>query len=957
MTSEALSRWLVDTEPGEAEHALLMLRAALLRTADETPHSCRELLDNIVLPALQNADEAFSSLLIAFRLVRARVSVYGDDAFRSEIEQARMLNPRGLVAQGLMEWAYWSQVHGQIAQADRLYDQAQLEFRALGCTEEAQHLYIQRTQLAPRLLEWSEAAEQILHWLEQPLLPEVAGRLHLELAQCQLRANQVIVADEHLCAATKLFAEVADPFGCYLTQAYRALWFWHLGAYDRASKLLDVVHGRFEELGRVREAEIVAANRASVRLASSQNELVDARELERLRGHFGQSDPLLWWQLTMNLAAAYERLGHFVSAARLYEELQRVGEVRAWERKLTGLNLAHLRISAGIEDGLGPDLVAALEDRIVQEDPFLLFLAYENMGDWHRSAHRHDAASTCYEAALDCVESSRVELPWEFLRRQLRQAHLRVFARLEASLLHQQAWEAAWQVADRAKGQSFADFLQGPYPALDRVSRLAFLRARRPLTKAYRREEHTGTTHNGIDMAVASEVTRLEYLLDETLSESRRHFPPANLLEPWQQWPALQSEEVALLEFSQCAHGLGMYLVRAGRVFYQQLIPSNEIDRLYARIKAWWQRHRKATAEQLSEESWRAETEQWTRLLLAGFSLHLEGVQRLLVVPDGVLSLVPWAGLWDSESAMYLYERFPAGICILPGTRFGQLLSQRQPGDDAELMVVVQPSAQLLDTALEARWISNRLGETCQLLQENEVTHAALRRLLPRCHWFHYAGHGVFNQDLPMASHLKLTGGQRWTGWDMLAFPLPATTVVLSACEVGSTAEAEAGEWLGLLRGFFLAGASAAIAPLWEVTDLGSLALMQAFYQHVTIARGEKVELARALMLAQAEVRALGRWALMALARLQTRHNHTWQDTLDPQVSFLIEPDQPELSQRAIALLKATLDQWRQKSPAGRYASEEQIRYELLQLMGELSILEHPRHWSLFQLYGDPEGI
>ena len=316
------------------------------------------------------------------------------------------------------------------------------------------------------------------------------------------------------------------------------------------------------------------------------------------------------------------------------------------------------------------------------------------------------------------------------LRRQLRQAYRRIFDRLETALLAQQGWEASWQVADRAKGQSFTDFLEGPYPPLDRQSRLAFLRTRRQLDNAYRHRK--------------GDVERLECLLDRTLADSKRDYKrdydPNRAPFPWRPWPALQGCQTALVEFSRCSQGLGAYLVRDGQVCYQALQSPPETEEMYDRITEWWGRqqdwlHRyqeavdgdNVLATTLTDASsqpwvqllldwltterqrWQVETAQWTQRLLVPLAAELQGVQRLLVVPDGALLLRPWSGLWDEEQAEYLRDRFAGGICVLPGSRIGQLLSQRKPTAVVAPTLVARPAyfdSDLLCTELEARWVS-----------------------------------------------------------------------------------------------------------------------------------------------------------------------------------------------------------------------------------------------------------
>ena len=99
----------------------------------------------------------------------------------------------------------------------------------------------------------------------------------------------------------------------------------------------------------------------------------------------------------------------------------------------------------------------------------------------------------------------------------------------------------------------------------------------------------------------------------------------------------------------------------------------------------------------------------------------------------------------------------------------------------------------------------------------------------------HLACHGQFRPDNPLFSSLRL--GDGWlTVRDAYTLDVGASLVTLSACETGVSAVAPGDELIGLVRGFFSAGAPSLLLSLWTVDDEATAELMKDFY--TTLARG-----------------------------------------------------------------------------------------------------------------------
>lgn len=118
-----------------------------------------------------------------------------------------------------------------------------------------------------------------------------------------------------------------------------------------------------------------------------------------------------------------------------------------------------------------------------------------------------------------------------------------------------------------------------------------------------------------------------------------------------------------------------------------------------------------------------------------------------------------------------------------------------------------------------------RRGYATRALRQAEVTHLAVRSLLPRVARFHYSGHAD-HHPLGWRSGLRLAGGERLESHDILALPSAPETVVLAGCETGSGAAG-----LGVAQAFLLAGSRWVLSTTRPVADEASAAVVRALYE------------------------------------------------------------------------------------------------------------------------------
>jgi CHAT domain-containing protein len=133
-------------------------------------------------------------------------------------------------------------------------------------------------------------------------------------------------------------------------------------------------------------------------------------------------------------------------------------------------------------------------------------------------------------------------------------------------------------------------------------------------------------------------------------------------------------------------------------------------------------------------------------------------------------------------------------------------------GDEAKKVAAVLPNARLF------------LGE--------EATEDRLRQYGPVSRYIHIATHGLFRQDNPMFSSIRMGCGQL-TLFDLYQLRLGAELVTLSGCGTGLNVVVGGDELLGLVRGLLYAGAASVLVTLWDVNDASTAEFMQYFYDHL----------------------------------------------------------------------------------------------------------------------------
>jgi CHAT domain-containing protein/tetratricopeptide (TPR) repeat protein len=477
---------------------------------------------------------------------------------------------------------------------------------------------------------------------------------------------------------------------------------------------------------------------------------------------------------------------------------------------------------------------------------------------------RLDSAAIEGRAALSALERVRGRLASDELRGSLAAASANLYGDVVLILLQLDRIEEAFGVADAARSRELLQRLAGARAAaadgrvedpvlasqdlaesellLRRID--ALLAQLKDLEAVQPRERSVGSTATSSEIVERIDSLRQEYEV-LTIRAARRHPRSTGILgvvrtEESAVRAALAADE-ALVHYTLTPDELVIFVARADR-FESLRLPVGAAD-VASRIR-------------LLREIWSDRTAGPAAGVPAARGLHeiliapiaraglLEGVERLVVVPHGVLEHLPFAGLQDPATGRFLVEdyfiTYLRSANLLPALR--ATVARPAAATDGLAAFAPYPSA-LPGTRAEATE-ARRSESRGSLRLGNRATEGAVRRALMESRIVHIASHGVLNARNPMFSRIELAPGPGRSSADdgrlevheVLKLSLNSQLVVLSGCE---TAAAE--DWSGdplrpagvatLGQAFLHAGARNVMATLWRIDDTGSANLVSRFYR------------------------------------------------------------------------------------------------------------------------------
>jgi CHAT domain-containing protein len=238
--------------------------------------------------------------------------------------------------------------------------------------------------------------------------------------------------------------------------------------------------------------------------------------------------------------------------------------------------------------------------------------------------------------------------------------------------------------------------------------------------------------------------------------------------------------------------------------------------------------------------------------------LEQDKIKTLIFVLDGFLRKIPMASLYDGKQ--YLMQKYAISLVLGLQVRDPIALQRKQMKVLAASLTEppknVRGFSRLENVQKEVTEIKNT-GVDVSVIAEEQFTTKAFNKKLNSSHFdiVHLATHGYFGADRENTFVLTADGTMKLDDFDQLfqrqgkKSNQAIEILFLSACQ---TATGNDQEVMGIAGTTVQAGASSAIASLWDLDDQSSVIFTKAFYQHLgqpNVNRAEALRLAQQALL------------------------------------------------------------------------------------------------------------
>jgi len=705
---------------------------------------------------------------------------------------------------------------------------------------------------------------------QQHNMPLLVAQADYNIAYLYYLRGEYSRAIEALYAARRACEATGDAYHFALCHLDLSDIYLELNLSEEAREMAHEGFLRFQRLGMGYEAAKTLANEATA--YGQQGKTVQALErFVKAREIFVREDNLVWpWLIDLYQGLLLFQEGRYFEARRLCTSAAAFFDQSALSGKAVLAHLLLAQIALQVDDLRGADQEtrAAIAKLSGLQTPVLVYQAHFLEGEIARARGERQAAHRAYLEARRALETLRSRLQGEELKISFVKNRMQVYEALVALYLSGgdagASDEEAFASIEAAKSRNMIEmiFQSGQSLPLGATGQSDLVRRIRDL-----REELNWYYHR-IELEQLRPEAQSRQKLENLQEIAQSH--EKELLRTLRELPAHERENATLeapADFSlkklQATLPQGATLVEyfiAGQQLVAavvsedsaRIIPVTMLSRVthllqllrfqvskfrmgndyVRRFEAALLRATESHLESLYSE------------LIAPLRMLLQGT-HLIFVPHGPLHFLPFHAL--KNGAEYLSDAFT--VSYAPSATVFSLCQQKATSAaPASLVLGIadERAPQILD---EVRCVSSLLPRSSLHLGEH-ATSSLLREKGPESGLLHIATHGVYRQDNPMFSGIRLGDGYL-NLYDLYQMKLNARLVTLSGCATGMNFVAAGDELLGLQRGLFCAGATTLLLSLWDVHDESTAQLMGHFYKrHI-----EGHDMAKSLQDAMRELR------------------------------------------------------------------------------------------------------
>jgi CHAT domain-containing protein/tetratricopeptide (TPR) repeat protein len=651
-------------------------------------------------------------------------------------------------------------------------------------------------------------------------------------------------------ATRALCEQLADRYHTALCDLDLSELYLELNLSDEGFELARRAQSGFEQLSMGYEAAKAVTFQAIAASQQGKSPLA-LREFARARRLFTKERNVLWPALIhLYEALVLEELGEFEKARRLtglalqhFQKSPALTKTALCHLLLARIDLKESRISAARQhSGRARDLLRNAES------PAADFQAEVVLAQIEEAAGSPATAYPALERAHALLEALRSRLLGEELKISFLKDKLQVYESLVWLALHGatgegKSEEVAFHYVERAKSRSLADLISFNLQGLPLHteqgrglgSQVEDLRLR--LTLAYRQVQQEEMLA-GSDSAekilnlrrksrdyqgqIAGVASRLRSMDDDFAA--LLNAGTASVTEIQAALPAGST----LLEYFIARGEIHACVVTPDRVRIAAVAPVARVREVFRLLQFQLSKFRLGNEYlQRFATPLRNAVEAHLKELYAHLIAPVRGVldgTHLTIVPHNFLHYLPFPALMSDTGC--LMDDFT--ISFAPSASVFALCAARPNGVQQEALVLGIPDPLAPQIGDEAATVAAILPNSHLFLGE-EATQELLWEYAPRSRYIHIATHGLFRQDNPMFSSIRL-GRSELNLYDIYRLRLSSDLVTLSGCGTGLNVVVGGDELLGLVRGLLYAGTSAVLVTLWDVNDATTATFMKSFY-------------------------------------------------------------------------------------------------------------------------------
>jgi CHAT domain-containing protein/tetratricopeptide (TPR) repeat protein len=699
----------------------------------------------------------------------------------------------------------------------------------------------------PRALATYQGARSFCQQNNMPLL---VAQADYNIAYLYYLRGEYSRAIEALYAARRSCEATGDAYHFALCHLDLSDIYLELNLSEEAREIAHEGFLRFQKLGMGYEAAKTLANEATA--YGQQGKTVQALEhFAKAREMFEREKNLVWPSLIdlYQGLLLYHEGRHFearrlcFAAARFFDHSALAGKA-----VLAHLLLARIALQVGDSAEAQRETAESLARLKRLETPVLAYQAHLLEGQIAQAGNDRVVARRAYLEARQALEALRSRLQGEELKISFVKNRMQVYEALVDLYVSGDGTDTSAEEAlaciEASKSRSMIEmiFQSGQSLPLGDAGQSDLVRKIRDL-----REELNWYYHR-IELEQLRPEEKSHQRLQNLQEEAQSH--EKELLKTLRELPAHERENATLeapAEFSLIKLQAGLpgdatlveYFSTGDRII-AAVITRKEIKILPLTVLSRVAHFLQLLRFQLSKFRMGSEyVQRFAEALLRATQSHLESLyaeliaplrpllkgKHLIFVPHGPLHFLPFHALRNGQE--YLCDAFT--VSYAPSATVFSLCQQKSAstGTGALVLGIADERApQILD---EVKSVAALLPNSSLHLADS-ASSSLLREKGSQCSVLHIATHGIYRQDNPMFSGIRLGDGYL-NLYDLYQMRLNAQLVTLSGCATGMNFVAAGDELLGLQRGLFCAGATTLLLSLWDVHDQSTTQLMQHFYR------------------------------------------------------------------------------------------------------------------------------